>query len=120
MKPNSNWSRRKFSKAVISAQVLLASGSLSFVASCISEKTNKAVLTLNKNGEILLSTVMDLLIPANHSHASASMAGGLEYIINILEELPEIKPVFLEIVNRIEEMSSENHNIEFVNINKND
>ena len=43
MENNQNWSRRKFSKAIISAQLLIASGVLSIASSCDSDGNKKTI-----------------------------------------------------------------------------
>ena len=115
---NSKWSRRKFSKAVLSAQLLLASSSIAFSTSCLHDTQKKDGSILNSKDDVLLKIIMDLLIPETESHSSASAVGGLNYIKGILEELPEIKPVFLEIFKRIRSTSEANNKKTFTKLNQ--
>jgi len=49
MKDENKWSRRKFSKAVISAQILLASGVLTLPLACAKTKKSKSDSVLDSS-----------------------------------------------------------------------
>ena len=99
---NKNWSRRGFTKAIISAQALIASGALALPLGCVETKNNEADGSLDLNRQDVLKYAMDTVIPANDKMPSASQVGGLSYIINILKELPELAPLFVSLSDKIE------------------
>ena len=105
MKDSNTWSRRQFSKAVISAQLLLASGFLSIPLSCAEDKRSKPNDLLNDAETDTLKLAMDEIIPANERMPSASEVGGVLYILKILEELPELLPLFQSLLAKIESQS---------------
>ena len=100
---NKNWSRRRFTKAVISAQALIASGVLALPLSCKEESKSESSRSSNTVGlttaeQQTLELAMALVIPAQGKMPSAAEAGGLDYVLNILEELPDLRPLFLGLV----------------------
>jgi hypothetical protein len=112
------WSRRQFSKAIISAQVLLASGALTFPIACnIDKKVKENVLFLDSELETL-KYAMDEIIPANNKMPSASEVEGVKYILNVLDELPELLPVFQSLLSNLEDKSREKSNKNFISLNK--
>ena len=114
-KNQSDWSRRKFSKAIISAQLLIASGALALPLSCLDEKTTFDIL--DKESLNTLKKVMDELIPASNKMPSASSVG-FDYIMNILNELPEIKSLFELALQSVEQKSQESFQKMFSEINQ--
>ena len=91
MKNDQLWSRRRFSKAVISAQLLLTSGALSLPLSCLNDKNPKVNELLTSNELETLKYAMDGIIPTNTKMPSASEVGVDQYILKILEELKKIR-----------------------------
>lgn len=110
------WTRRRFSKAVISAQILLTSGALSLPLSCLSEKNSNLNQLLTEKELKILKSAMDGIIPANTKMPSASEADGVNYILKILEELPDLNPLFNHLLAIIESKSLEQKNASFCNL----
>ena len=69
---NDKWSRRKFSKAVLSAQLLLASGSLTLPLGCAKSNKPDGDITLDDALQETLKFAMDEIIPANEKMPSAA------------------------------------------------
>ncbi len=105
MNPHQPWSRRRFSKAVVFAQCLLASGTLTLPLACTTTKKSKSDPPLDAAQQETLSWAMDELIPASHDMPSASQVGGVAYIMTLIEELPELAPLFEGLIARIDEAS---------------
>jgi hypothetical protein len=114
MQQNHVWSRRKFSKAVISAQLLLASGVLSLSVSC---ETKGKLNPLKKSQRAILRIAMDDIIPESDKMPPASEIGGLDYISEILIELPDIKALFESLLQKIEANSMQRFDSHFVKLN---
>ena len=106
MKSNQAWSRRRFSKAIISAQLLLASGVLTLPLACAKDKKSKNDSVLDRSQQEILKFAMDEIIPANEKMPSASEVGGVTYILEIIEELPELLPLFEGLITQIDELSN--------------
>jgi len=115
---NNKWSRRKFSKAVISAQLLLASGALVLPLACTETKEAESDSSLDHSQQETLKLTMDEIIPANDKMPSASAIGGVGYILNIVEELPELAPLFQSLTYKIEEYSLQTSNSKFTELSK--
>jgi len=114
MQKNHVWSRRKFSKAVISAQLLLASGVLSLTVSC---ETKNKLNRLSNSQHAILRIAMDDIIPKSDKMPAASDVGGLDYISEILIELPDIKALFESLLQKIEDYSLQRFDSHFVKLN---
>ena len=114
-KNQSDWSRRKFSKAIISAQLLIASGALTLPLSCLDEKATSDAL--NKEALGTLKTVMNELIPASDKMPAASGVG-FNYIMDILNEMPEIMSLFDLALQTIEQKSQKSFKNPFSEINQ--
>jgi len=115
---NNKWSRRRFTKAVISAQALLASGALTLPLACVETKKPEGDSALDSSQQMTLGFAMDELIPANEKMPSASKIGGVSYVLKILEELPALSPLFISLTNRIEAHSLQQSNSNFSKLNK--
>lgn len=115
---DNNWTRRKFSKAAISAQLLLASGVLTLPLACAKTKKDKGDSTLDNSQQETLKFAMDELIPANDKMPSASDIGSVTYVLNILGELPELLPLFQSFTDKIETRSLQYSNTGFTELNK--
>jgi len=98
---NNKWSRRKFSKAVISAQLLMASGAITIPLACAKTKKSEGGGLLDSDEQQILKSTMDEIIPANKKMPSASAIGGVTYILKIVEELPELLPLFQNLAEKI-------------------
>ena len=118
MNTNSKWSRRRFSKAVISAQLLLASGALTLPLACAKTKKDESDSPLDNSQQETLKFAMDEIIPANEKMPSASDIGSVTYVLNIMEELPDLHPLFQSLTDKIEVHSLQNSNSSFSDLNK--
>ena len=105
MKSNQTWSRRRFSTAVISAQLLLASGSLTLPLSCAKTKKSESDSVLDNSQQDTLKLAMDEVIPANAKMPSASQIGGAAYVLDILNAMPDLIPLFETLILEINELS---------------
>lgn len=112
------WSRRNFSKAIISAQLLIASGFLTLPLACGKSKNDEDNFVLDDSQQETLKWVMDEIIPANEKMPSASKIGSVNYILSILKELPELSPLFIGITDKIEAQSLQKSNSNFSKLNK--
>lgn len=112
------WSRRRFTKAIISAQALIASGALVLPVACKESDKIQGKSPLDKGQQEILKIAMDEIIPANDKMPSASQVGGLNYILNILDELPDLGPLFISLISKIEDQSFQKFDVEFSKINK--
>lgn len=115
---NNKWSRRNFSKAIISAQLLIASGFLTLPLACGKSKNDENNSVLDDSQQETLKLVMDEIIPANDTMPSASAIGSVNYVLNILKELPELLPLFISITDKIEAQSLQESNSGFSRLNK--
>ena len=118
MNNNNKWSRRRFSKAVISAQFLLASGVLTLPLACAKIKKNEGDSFFDSSQRETLKIAMDEIIPANEKMPSASEIGSVSYVIKIIDELPDLAPLFVTGINEIETRSLANSNSGFSGITK--
>ena len=114
---SNNWSRRKFTKAVISAQALLASGMITLPLACDESKKTEGSTPLDNSQQETLKFAMDEIIPANDKMPSASEIGGVNYILKILEELPDLSPLFISLTAKIEGQSLQQSSSAFSKIN---
>jgi hypothetical protein len=119
MNNKNQWSRRKFSKAVISAQLLLASGILSIPLGCARDKSS-IKKPLDESMQETLKYAIDEIIPANEKMPSASEVGGVDYIIGILQDLPDLAPLFEAIIDEIEDHSKERAKNTFIKLERMD
>lgn len=117
---NSNWSRRKFTKAVVSAQVILASGVLTLPLACAESSKTHSDTPLDNSQQETLKFAMDEIIPANDKMPSASKIGSVSYVLKILEELPELSPLFISLTAKIEAQSLQKFNSGFSKVNGED
>ena len=92
------WSRRKFSKAAVSAQLLFGSGLLKVAIGCSPGDDTKTALKDESNRQIL-KLVMDEIIPGIELMPAASEIGGIEYIFRVFNEYPDIKTPFMQIID---------------------
>lgn len=117
MKSANHWSRRKFSKAAVSAQLLFGSGLMNIAIGCSPRDNAKIDLNDESNRQIL-KLVMDEIIPASDTMPSASDIGGIEYIYSVFEEFTEIKTPFIQILTEINEESQQLNNDDFINLDQ--
>lgn len=81
------WTRRKFIEKSILSQLALSSGILNHLYSCT--PNNKSDDVLDPATQKLLQSVMDEIIPSADNMPSASEAGGLNYLLHLLDKFPE-------------------------------
>ncbi|MCW5516029.1 gluconate 2-dehydrogenase subunit 3 family protein [Muriicola sp. Z0-33] len=115
---NNKWSRRSFTKAVISAQALIATGALTLPVACAETKKTEGDAPLDSQQQKTLKYAMDEIIPANEKMPSASEIGGVGYVLNILEELLELTPLFISLTDKIEAHSLQHFSSDFSTLNK--
>ena len=109
------WSRRKFSKAVLSAQLLLTAGGITIPLSCIKGKSSTG--PLNEEALEVLKLVMDELIPGNNKIPKASDIG-VAYILNILDNLEDIAGLFRLALQTIQTNSKNDFKTSFQDLHK--
>ena len=118
MEEENLWSRRKFSKAVISLQALVATGTLNTTFSCSSkpdlDETNKFSPSL----EQILQFAMDEIIPGTDKMPSASDAQVIQYIYAVLEEYPNLVVGFKQILSELEQQSHSSERASFESLNR--
>ena len=106
------WSRRRFSKAIVSLQAVVAAGVLNIPIGCTNETvTNGEILTSSQ--ENLLKAAMDEIIPKSENMPSASQVGGIEYILSVIEEYPELIEGFRQVLTKLKEHSKAMAHAEF-------
>ena len=116
MQANNNWSRRKFSKAVLSLQALIVSGALGINAGCASDGKKDQIQPLGKATRKRLLLAMDEIIPASNKMPAASEVGTLEYILKVLEGYPEFLSAFEEILTHLNDFSNITADQDFENL----
>ena len=117
---NNKWSRRKFSKAVISAQLLITSGAITIPLSCAKTRKSEDGALLDSIERQILEAAMDEIIPGNDKMPSASHMGSVAYVLKIVEELPDFLPLFKNLAEMVEAMSKAFSNSGFSDLNKED
>ena len=110
------WTRRKFSKAILSLQALITSGILSAPIGCNPNKNDNNGSSIEDKNRDILVMAMNEIIPQSDSMPSASQAGGLKYILDILNEHPGLAPGFTEVLNRLNAYAKEKQNDDFKNL----
>jgi hypothetical protein len=118
MKENNKWSRRKFSKAALSLQVLITSGLINIPVGCAPKNETTEDGTLGLPLQKLLQLAMDEIIPRHKNMPAASEVGGIEYILNVLKEYPDLLAGFKQLLTTLRERSKDSTNDEFENLNK--
>jgi hypothetical protein len=118
MKNINIWSRRKFSKAAISAQILISSGILNIPTGC-------STLDQSKEGELLdfslqntLKLAMDEIIPQSNAMPSASNVGGVDYILDVLKDYPDLVAPFQRLLIELNTQSKESSDQAFIGLDQ--
>ena len=117
MKQNNQWSRRKFSKAVLSLQALVATGALNINMGCASEEKKPGEALLGVQARRRLQLAMDEIIPASEKMPSASEVGGIDYILKVLKGYPELIEPFDKMLFTLNELSKNTENDDFESLN---
>ena len=81
------WTRRKFIQTSILSQIAISSGLLSQLYSCAPDDKLEKVLSASL--QKILKAAMDVIIPAGEGMPSVSEAGGHNYLLNLLVQLPD-------------------------------
>lgn len=106
------WSRRRFSKAIVSLQAVLAAGVLNIPIGCTNETVKNGEI-LNSSQENLLKLAMDEIIPKSDNMPSASEVGGIEYILSVFKEYPELVDGFQRVLTNLKEHTKASAKVEF-------
>ena len=117
MEKSSQWSRRKFSKAILSLQALVATGALNINAGCVSEKKSNDSALLDTTAQNRLKLAMDEIIPASGNMPSASEVDGIDYILKVLKGYPELIEPFDKMLFTLNELSKSIENTDFEKLN---
>ncbi len=118
MEPNNQWSRRKFSKAIFSLQALVATGALNINMGCVQDEKKQGDVILGKTASKRLQLAMDEIIPASEKMPAASEVGGIDYIIKVLKEYPELIDGFDQVLASLNEISETVEDDDFENLNR--
>jgi hypothetical protein len=81
------WSRRKFIEASVLTQIGISAGVLTQLYSCAPDENSSKVLSTSL--QKTLTAAMDEIIPAGDGMPAASETGGLNYLLKLLEKMPE-------------------------------
>jgi len=108
------WTRRKFSKAALAAQALLSTGLLS-VTACRSDST-PGILP-DSTLKNILTKALDAIIPKGDTMPAASNLRGVDYIYGILEDYPDLKDPFQQILRDLDQLARDNVGQAFMELN---
>jgi Gluconate 2-dehydrogenase subunit 3 len=108
----SSWSRKEFLRAVLLSQMAVGAGTIAFFDSC---DTRSFEAILSARLQKILAAAMDEIIPAEEQMPSASGAGGLNYILNILKEQPTVQTIFRDGLNNLNKRCHEKYKMDFPN-----
>ena len=117
MEKSSQWSRRKFSKAILSLQALVATGALNINTACASEEKKPGEALLGETALQRLQLAMDEIIPASGKMPSAAEVGGIDYILKVLKGYPELVDPFDKMLFTLNELSKNTENEDFESLN---
>jgi hypothetical protein len=112
------WSRRKFSKAVISLQALVAAGALNIPFGCSTKEDQSESKILSPSLKKFLQLAMDEIIPGTDKMPAASEVQGVQYIFGVLEEYPNLVEGFKQILSELEHQSELSEGDSFKNLNR--
>ena len=116
MNENPQWSRRKFSKAVLSLQALVTAGILNVNLGCASEEKKPVEALLGETALQRLQLAMDEIIPASGKMPAASEVDSINYILKVLKGYPELSDPFDKILVTLNELSVATKNEDFENL----
>ncbi len=118
MEEKTIWSRRKFSKAVLSLQALVTTGALGINIGCATKEKKTGDELLGVSSQKLLQLAMDEIIPGSGKMPAASQVDGLDYILKVLNEYPELLDGFNQLLITLNELSNTTENDDFANLSK--
>ena len=113
MENKNEWSRRKFSKAVLSLQALITTGALGINIGCGSKEKKSEGELLDHTSKERLRLAMDEIIPASGKMPAASEVGTMEYILKVLDGYPDLLEGFNDLLSRLNETSINTANNDF-------
>lgn len=119
MEENNSWPRRKFSKAVLSMQALIATGVLNIPLGCATKEHTKESKMLSPSLQNLLQFAMDEIIPKSDKMPAVSEVQGIQYILSVFEEHPDFLEGFRQILIALDTQSKSFTNNEFENLKRN-
>jgi Gluconate 2-dehydrogenase subunit 3 len=110
------WSRRRFMEAGVFISAVAGTKPASSYVRVIQKVQNQGLQTplLNAHRQSLLRSVMDELIPARTPMPSASEAGGLAYIEDLLRSDSRLGGKLFEALDRLEALTSERSQTPFL------
>ena len=117
MEENNQWSRRKFSKAVLSLQALVTTGILNVNLGCAPEEKKPGEALLGATARRRLRLAMDEIIPASGKMPAASEVNGIDYILKVLKGFSELMDPFDKMLLTMNELSKSSENDDFENLN---
>lgn len=82
------WSRRKFIETSVLTQIGISAGVLTRLYSCVPDESSSKVLSSSL--QKTLSAAMDEIIPAGDGMPAASETGGLNYLLKLFEQFPDL------------------------------
>lgn len=101
------WSRRKFSKALLSLQILATTGLASTSFNCNTKQESLKKDLLDAKLVPILKLAMDDIIPQSNEMPASSEVGVYEYITVVLKENQELIPAFEQVLIRLNDQSIE-------------
>lgn len=118
MLQESLWSRRKFSKAMVSLQLLVGSGALILPACSPDTKqsTDKPNDSFDGDRKDILRLAMDEIIPKSEKMPSASEVGGVDYILGVFEEYTDLLPAFNQVLDALNAQSHVSNGKDFSSV----
>ncbi len=116
MEKSNLWSRRRFSKAVLSLQALVATGALNLTTACKSDGAISENGILGNIGQTRLQLAMDEIIPRSDTMPSASELDGISYILKVLDGYPNLLDAFNELLITLNHISNAIKNDDFENL----
>ena len=116
MEEKTTWSRRKFSKAILSLQALVATGVFNLSSGCKADGQSSQDGILGAIGQNRLQLAMDEIIPSSDTMPSASEVDGINYILKVLDGYPDLLDAFNELLIALNELSNTTKSDNFENL----
>ena len=116
MKENNLWSRRKFSKAALSLQVLISSGIITIPIGCVPTEEISEGGVFTSSLKKLLKLAMDEIIPGSEKMPAASDVGTMDYILQVLNGYLNLSEGFNRLLVTLEDLCRASTNDAFENL----
>ena len=116
MEDKNLWSRRKFSKAALSLQVIIDTGLLNIPIGCAPKEDSKEGVILETSLQNILKLALNEIIPKSGEMPSASEVGVAEYILDILKENLDLISAFKQVLTKLNIQSKDSTNTNFVSL----